>query len=88
MSSLNAATTDAGLDIDTAYGQLLRRVTDTGPGDVRYAIVVPVDCAGHRRLRGEQRRRGAPALTCASSWRAVRGPSTYRSQDRFSAFAA
>lgn len=41
MSSLNAATTDAGLDIDTAYGQLLRRVTDTGPGDVRYAIVVP-----------------------------------------------
>jgi hypothetical protein len=33
-------TTEPGLDVDTAYGQLLRRMTDPALG-VRYAIVVP-----------------------------------------------
>ncbi|GGV24008.1 hypothetical protein GCM10010182_52950 [Actinomadura cremea] len=33
-------TSDAGLDCDTAYGQLLRRMTDPAPG-IRYALVVP-----------------------------------------------
>lgn len=40
-AEVKGRTTDAGLDVDTAYGQLLRRMTDTEPGDVRYAIVVP-----------------------------------------------
>lgn len=34
------STSDAGLDCDTAYGQLLRRMTDQAPG-IRYAVVVP-----------------------------------------------
>jgi hypothetical protein len=29
-----------GLDVDTLYGQLLRRMADPGPG-TRYAVVVP-----------------------------------------------
>jgi hypothetical protein len=33
-------TSSAGLDCDTAYGQLLRRMTDPAPG-IRYAVVVP-----------------------------------------------
>ncbi|GAA4227788.1 hypothetical protein GCM10022254_16330 [Actinomadura meridiana] len=33
-------TSAAGLDCDTAYGQLLRRMTDPSPA-VRYAVVVP-----------------------------------------------
>jgi len=33
-------TSDAGLDYDIAYGQLLRRMTDEAPG-ARYAIAVP-----------------------------------------------
>lgn len=38
---MKGTTTAAGLDVDTAYGQLLRRITDNGPGNVQYAIVVP-----------------------------------------------
>lgn len=30
-----------GLDIDTLYGQLLRRMPDVDEGDARYAVVVP-----------------------------------------------
>ena len=33
-------TSATGLDIDTLYGQLLRRM-DPGDGDARYAVVVP-----------------------------------------------
>ena len=33
-------TSATGLDVDTAYGQLLRRMTDEG-SHVRYAVVVP-----------------------------------------------
>ena len=33
-------TTAPGLDVDTLYGQLLRRMRDPEPG-VRYAVVVP-----------------------------------------------
>ena len=40
-AEVKGRTTDAGLDVDTAYGQLLRRMTDTGPTQVRYGIVVP-----------------------------------------------
>jgi hypothetical protein len=32
-------TTSPGLDVDTLYGQLLRRMSDRGPG-TRYAVVV------------------------------------------------
>lgn len=31
---------NAGTDLDTAYGQLLRRMTNPGP-DTRYALIVP-----------------------------------------------
>lgn len=40
-AEVKGRTTAAGLDVDTAYGQLLRRMTDTEPGEVRYGIVVP-----------------------------------------------
>jgi hypothetical protein len=33
-------TTSPGLDVDTLYGQLLRRMKDPAPG-ARYAVVVP-----------------------------------------------
>ena len=33
-------TTSPGLDVDTMYGQLLRRMTDSDPS-ARYAVVVP-----------------------------------------------
>ena len=35
-------TSSAGLDVDTAYGQLLRRMTTEDPG-TRYAVVVPTE---------------------------------------------
>jgi len=40
-AEVKGRTTDAGLDVDTAYGQLIRRMTDAGPRQVRYGIVVP-----------------------------------------------
>ena len=42
-AEVKGRTTDAGLDVDTVYGQLLRRMTYTGPGRVRYGIVVPTE---------------------------------------------
>ena len=36
----NGWTAAIGLDVDTLYGKLLRRMADTGP-DTRYAVVVP-----------------------------------------------
>lgn len=46
-------TSDAGLDCDTGYGQLLRRMTDSGL-EVRYALVVP-SSALHAALRVPER---------------------------------
>lgn len=34
-------TTDAGLDVDTMYGQLLRRIPDQPNGTETFAVVVP-----------------------------------------------
>ncbi|MFI5533084.1 hypothetical protein ACIA8O_31550 [Kitasatospora sp. NPDC051853] len=39
-------TSAPGIDADIAYGQILRRMTASGPG-VRYALVVPVSAADH-----------------------------------------
>jgi hypothetical protein len=36
----------AGLDVDTAFGQLLRRMDEVDDPDVRYAIVVPPASSG------------------------------------------
>jgi hypothetical protein len=36
-------TSSPGLDIDTAYGQLLRRMPETAQERVRYALVVPAE---------------------------------------------
>ena len=57
IAEVNGTTTSPGLDVDTAYGQLLRRIRDR-PEQVRYALVVP-DSA-HRAALGvsdEVRRR-------------------------------
>jgi hypothetical protein len=40
LAGAKGTTTSAGLDIDTAYGQLLRRL-NTGQASERYALVVP-----------------------------------------------
>jgi hypothetical protein len=42
-------TTDAGLDVDTLYGQLLRRMTDPDAA-IRYAVVVPTAAVRFMRL--------------------------------------
>ena len=39
-AEVKGRTTDPGLDVDTLYGQLLRRMTDDHTG-ARYAVVVP-----------------------------------------------
>lgn len=36
-------TTSIGLDVDTLYGQLLRRMTNTEVGKTRFAVVVPTE---------------------------------------------
>lgn len=75
-AEVKGRTTDAGLGVDTAYGQLLRRVIDTEPGTVQYGIVVPTGAvkaalrvpglrdgrSEHRRVRGGRRRHGPSAL--------------------------
>lgn len=40
LAEVKGTTTAAGLDVDTAYGQLLRRMRER-PETVRYALVVP-----------------------------------------------
>ncbi|OBG38120.1 hypothetical protein [Mycobacterium sp. E3198] len=49
VAEVKGATTDSGLDVDTAYGQLLRRMGDRSDG-IRYALVVP-DSARRAALR-------------------------------------
>ena len=39
-------TSSLGTDLDTAYGQLLRRMTDGAPG-TRYAVIVPTSAVWH-----------------------------------------
>ena len=39
LAEVKGITSSAGLDMDTCYGQLLRRMTDEQ--DVRYAVVLP-----------------------------------------------
>jgi hypothetical protein len=65
-------TTSPGLDVDTLYGQLLRRMKDPEPG-ARYAVVVPTAALNaalrvaslgakppfYRCLRSRRRRQGA-----------------------------
>lgn len=41
VAEVKGETSSAGTDVDTAYGQLLRRMTDRGGASVRYALVVP-----------------------------------------------
>jgi hypothetical protein len=41
LAEAKGSTSSAGLDVDTAYGQLLRRMTP-GADEQRYALVVPV----------------------------------------------
>jgi hypothetical protein len=41
LAEAKGITSAPGLDIDTAYGQLLRRMPDAVPERVRYALVVP-----------------------------------------------
>jgi hypothetical protein len=77
-------TTSPGLDVDTLYGQLLRRMKDPKPG-ARYSVVVPTDLCPERRiaraglgarppvnrcLRGRRRRRRASAQVSVARWRA------------------
>jgi Holliday junction resolvase len=40
VAEVKGTTSEPGLDVDTAYGQLLRRMQDR-PEAVRYALVVP-----------------------------------------------
>jgi hypothetical protein len=41
-AEVKGITSDAGTDVDTAYGQLLRRMRQEDEPAARYAIVVPV----------------------------------------------
>ena len=55
-------TTSPGLDVDTLYGQLLRRMKDPKPGD-RYAVVVPTS-APNAASRAARSSTNAPARLC------------------------
>jgi hypothetical protein len=50
-------TTARGLDIDTAYGQLLRRMPAEDESATRYALVVPADALWHAERVGRRVRR-------------------------------
>ena len=57
MAELKGHTSSPGLDIDTGYGQLLRRM-DPGQTSVRYALVVPATLRMHvTRVRHDVRAR-------------------------------
>jgi hypothetical protein len=45
IAEVKGATASAGLDVDTMYGQLLRRMT-AGASSTRFAVVVPRSAAG------------------------------------------
>jgi hypothetical protein len=57
IAEIKGTTTSPGLDVDTAYGQLLRRMRDR-PETVRYALVVPESAQRFAvRVSDEVRRR-------------------------------
>jgi hypothetical protein len=56
VAEVKGTTTSPGLDVDTAYGQLLRRMRER-PDTVRYALVVP-DSARRSALRVSDEVRG------------------------------
>jgi len=57
VAEVKGTTSSSGLDVDTAYGQLLRRMTNR-PEGVRYALVVPESIhALATRVPDEVRRR-------------------------------
>ena len=41
VAEVKGHTSSPGLDVDTMFGQLLRRMTPDGESDTRYAVVVP-----------------------------------------------
>ncbi|GAA1818965.1 hypothetical protein GCM10009812_09450 [Nocardioides marinus] len=45
IAEVKGETRSVGTDVDTAYGQLLRRMADRGVASVRYALVVPAAAA-------------------------------------------
>ena len=58
VAELKGHTSSPGLDVDTGYGQLLRRIDPQKTG-VRYALVVPVSLRFHV-TRGRRGRDGQP----------------------------
>ena len=57
VGEVKGKTSETGLDVDTAYGQLLRRMRDR-PETVRYALVVPASArSAALRVSDEVRRR-------------------------------
>src|ERR1017187_6499411 len=73
-------TTSPGLDVDTLYGQLLRRMKDPKPG-VRNSVVVPTSALNaalrarpsvNRCLRSRRRRRGASTRLSAEMPKDIR----------------
>jgi hypothetical protein len=57
LAEVKGTTTSAGLDVDTAYGQLLRRIRER-PEAARYALVVPESALrAALRVSDEVRRR-------------------------------
>jgi hypothetical protein len=55
LAEAKGTTTSAGLDVDTVYGQLLRRI-NTGRGGESYALVVPTSARkAAERVAGDVR---------------------------------
>lgn len=44
-AEVKGRTSSPGLDVDTLYGQLLRRMPDELPSETRFAVVVPEETA-------------------------------------------
>lgn len=61
IAEVKGETRSVGTDVDTAYGQLLRRMTDRGDASVRYALVVPA-AAAPAALRVSKEVRAALAI--------------------------
>ncbi|WP_330296279.1 hypothetical protein [Streptomyces sp. NBC_00503] len=74
LAEVKGATAATGTDVDTAYGQLLRRMTDEER--TSYAVVVPegVATTAARRVPDRVRRTLGIALYSVTSEGAVHGP--------------
>ena len=46
VAEVKGRTSEPGLDVDTMYGQLLRRMHPAATDETRYAVVVPADMRG------------------------------------------